>query len=480
MINLILLFPILACFILFIFKKDYLNNLMINLYALIHIFVSFAACNKIDFLPSWKTISFFEINERNLIFLIVMSIVFVAFAIYNNGYIKNETVSSYKIRHYTYMVLAFVLAMTGAILSTNLGVSWVFIEGTTLASAYLIYFHKTKHSIEAAWKYVFICSIGIALAFVGIVLLTFATGNLNTLNFFDLYENATNFNQFWLKLAYVFILFGIGTKMGLAPVHFWLPDAHAQSPSPISALLSATLLNSAFLLIINVFNLMVSANCDSFGRIMMLAMGILSLFITAVFVYHINNYKRMLAYSSIENMGILIIGVALGGPALIASMIHLIGHSLIKASFFLTSGNILTIYGTKKIKSITGLLNIDSKTGWLWILSLIGIIALPPSVLFISEFLIIKTLFLQHKFILCAIFLLLLTIILYGLSKAVIKMTFSEVNEEKENSLKQSVEKLNWTMYFPQYLLIIIAFILGIYMPDTVIELINNAVIGLG
>jgi len=355
--------------------------------------------------------------------------------------------------------------MTGAVLSTNLGVSWVFIEGTTLASAYLIYYHKTKHSIEAAWKYVFICSIGIALAFVGIILLAFATGNLNSLYYEDLCQNAQTFNQFWLKLSFVFILFGIGTKMGLAPVHFWLPDAHAQAPSPISALLSATLLNSAFLIILQAFRIMVLANCDSFARIMMLTMGFLSIFITAVFVYHINNYKRMLAYSSIENMGILIIGIALGGIGAIASIIHLIGHSLIKASFFLTAGNILEIYKTKKIKSITGLLDVDKKTGWLWIVSLIGIVALPPSLLFISEFMIIKEMFSQGKFALCITFLLLLTIILYGLSKAVIKMCYTPLSPEKGEEIKVATQNLNWTMYIPQIALLTIAFVLGIYMP---------------
>jgi hydrogenase-4 component F len=369
--------------------------------------------------------------------------------------------------------------MTGAVLSTNLGVSWVFIEGTTLASAYLIYFHKTKHSIEAAWKYVFICSIGIALAFVGIILLTCATGNLNSLYFSDLYQNAQSFNPFWLKLAFVFIMFGIGTKMGLAPVHFWLPDAHAEAPSPISALLSATLLNSAFLMIMNVFGIMVVANCDSYARIMMLAMGFLSLFIAAVFVYHINNYKRMLAYSSIENMGILIIGLALGGLALTASIIHVIGHSLVKASFFLTSGNILSIFSSKKIKSVNGLLEVDNKTGWLWILSLVGIVALPPSVLFISEFLTVKEMFAQNKIVLSILFLLLLTIILYGLAKAVIKMSFSDVAEEKQAELVANVRKMNWTMYAPQIVLLVITFVLGVYMPDQIIGLVQNTVLGL-
>ena len=479
MINLILLFPLLACLLIFVFKKDWLNNLLLNIYALIHLVVSISSSMGKDLIPVWKTCSFFQVNDRNIIFLIVMSLVFLAVAIYNSTYTKFETEGSRKLRHYTYAILMFVLSMTGAILSTNLGVSWVFIEGTTLASAYLIYFHKTKHSIEAAWKYVFICSIGIALAFVGIILLTAATGSLNSLYFNDLYQNATSFNPFWLKLSFVFILFGIGTKMGLAPVHFWLPDAHAQAPSPISALLSATLLNSAFLMIINVFGIMVAAGCDGYARIMMLTMGFLSLFVTAVFVYHINNYKRMLAYSSIENMGILIIGLALGGIASLASIIHLVGHSLVKASFFLTSGNILHIYGTKKIKSITGLLKVDNNTAWLWILSLVGIIAIPPSVLFVSEFLIIKEMFSQNKIALCVVFALLLTIILYGLSKAVIKMCFSPANTEKQEEYNKKAKLLDWKMYVPQICLLVIAFLLGVYMPERIVGLIAGTLIGL-
>ena len=445
---------------------------MINLYALLHFVVSLAFCLNVDFLPMWQPSKFFAVDSTNRIFLMVMSIVFLAVAIYNNGYTKNEASLTRKLRHYTYMVLFFVFSMTGAVLSTNLGASWVFIEGTTLASAYLIYFHKTKHSIEAAWKYVFICSIGIALAFVGIILMTVATGNLNTLFYSELFNNAPLFNHFWLQLSFVFILFGIGTKMGLAPVHFWLPDAHAEAPSPISALLSATLLNSAFLMIVNVFRIMVLSGCDSFARLMLLTMGFLSLFITAVFVYHINNYKRMLAYSSIENMGILAIGTALGGVGMLAAIIHLIGHSLIKASFFLTSGNVLEIYGTKKIKSVTGLMKTDRKTAWLWVASFLGIVAFPPSVLFISEFLMVKTMFLKGHFIMCALFLLLLTIVLYGLGKAVVKMSFSAPTHEVEPV------KLSWTMYLPQVVMLILAFVIGIYMPQGLTQAILATVAG--
>ena len=178
-------------------------------------------------------------------------------------------------------------------------------------------------------------------------------------------------------------------------------------------------------------------------------------------------------------MGILIIALALGGLALIASVIHVIGHSLIKASFFLTSGNILNIFSSKKIKSVNGMLEVDSKTGWLWILSLVGIVALPPSVLFISEFLTVKEMFAQNKIALSIVFLLLLMIVLYGLAKAVIKMSFSDVVEEKQIELIENARKLNWTMYTPQFIMLIIAFILGVYMPEQVISLVQNTVVGL-
>ncbi len=202
---------------------------------------------------------------------------------------------------------------------------------------------------------------------------------------------------------------------------------------------------------------------------MMLTMGFLSLFITAVFVYHINNYKRMLAYSSIENMGILIIGAALGGIGAVAAVIHLIGHSLIKAAFFLTSGNVLELYGTKKIKSVTGLLKTDKKTGWLWVASFLGIAAFPPSVLFISEFMTVKAMLAQNKIVLCILFVLLLTIILFGLAKSVIRMSFSPVSTEKEIPEK----KLSWTMYAPQFVLLAAAFVLGIFMPQYVTNVVS-------
>lgn len=472
LISLLLILPLVECLLLFLFKQEKLNNLMLQIYSIIH----FLVCSYYMFNESERfTGKYFSIDNSNIIFLFVLSIIFLAVSIYNKPYMNMEEAPVKRKRHYTYMLLIFVQAMTGVIISNNLGLSWVLVEATTLASAYLIYFTKTKTSIEAAWKYVFICSIGIALAFVGIILLTISTGELSSLNFYDLILNANTFNKFWLKLSFVFILFGFGTKMGLAPVHFWLPDAHSEAPAPASALLSATLLNSAFYVILKVFNILVIANCSSYARLVMYIMGFLSLFVAAVFIYHINNYKRMLAYSSIENMGILIIGTALGGLGIFAAIIHLIGHSLIKASFFLTSGNILKLYGTKKIKKITNIITTDKKTGWLWILCLLGITAFPPSVLFISEFLIIKSMFLKEHYILALIFVLLLTIILFGLAKAVFGMCYGENQKDKTSN----TIKLPITMYIPQILLLITAFILGLYIPWNLTELVQLTIFGM-
>lgn len=478
MVELILIFPLIAGIILLFTKTVKLNIFFVMSYAILHLFISLYC----GFNSNYKDITsntfdtYFKVDNLNVLFLLILSIVFLGVAIYNCGFVKNKEMQRHDLKYYSLAVLIFVFSMTGAILSTNLGSAWVFIEATTLASAYLIYFNKTKHSIEAAWKYVFICSIGIALAFVGIIFLSIATGKLNSLFFDDLYSNASILNPFWLKLSFVFILFGIGTKMGLAPVHFWLPDAHSEAPSPISALLSAALLNSAFLIILKVFKLMELTHIDHYAKILLVTMGILSLFVAAVFIYNINNYKRMLAYSSIENMGIIAIGTAIGGLGIYAALFHMIGHSLIKSSFFLTAGNVLKLFKTKKINTISGILKVDKTTGWLWILCFIGIAGLPPSPLFISEFLLLKALVVKNHFVIVGVILILLTVILFGIAKIVINMSFGE-----EKSLPQELvdePRMTFSLYFPQVIMIIVALILGVYIPPFLNTLIKNAISG--
>ena len=235
MIATILIFPLISIILMAIFKNKKFDNLMLNACGIVH----FICTLFLVFTNNCANTSYFGVDDTNKIFLLILSFVFMLVVFYNNGYVKNFKLPQEQIRNYCFMTIIFVLSMTGTLLSTNLGISWIIIEATTLSSAYLIYFNKTKNAIEAAWKYVFICSIGIALAFVGIILLNISTESINSLNFNVLYTHAATFNPFWLKLAFTFMLFGFGAKMGLAPIHFWLPDAHSESPSPISALLSA-------------------------------------------------------------------------------------------------------------------------------------------------------------------------------------------------------------------------------------------------
>lgn len=385
--------------------------------------------------------SYFSLDSLNLIFLLVLILVTLAVVVYQGK----------KSLKYNLIFILFFLSMTGAILSSHLGLTWVFVEATTLTSAYLILKNKNKNSLEATWKYVFLCSIGISLAFIGIILLLLGSGEINSLFFDDLYKNAGMINKFWLKLSFVFILIGFGTKVGLAPVHSWLPDAHAEAPSPVSAMLSATLLNSAFLVIFKYYKLMELASLSKSAKTMLMIMGLLSLFVSAVYIYRINNYKRMLAYSSIENMGIISIGIALGGVGIFASILHLIAHSLIKASFFMTSGNILHIYHTKEIDSVSDLMKRNKMTGILWLVCAILIVGIPPSPIFISELLMAKQFIINGEIELLILYFLLLTIIFYGIMSATTKMLFNE---------SENVEKLSLNKYLPQIILISISLIL--------------------
>lgn len=400
--------------------------------------------------------SYFALDGLNTVFLIVLVLVTIGVVIYQG---KQPL-------KYNLIFILFFISMTGAILSTHLGLTWVFVEATTLTSAYLILTNKNKNSLEAAWKYVFLCSIGISLAFIGIILLLMGSGEINSLFFEDLYKNASLIDKFWLKLSFVFILIGFGTKVGLAPVHSWLPDAHAEAPSPVSAMLSATLLNSAFLVIFKYYKLMELSGVAQTAKTMLMAFGLLSLFVSAVYIYRIVNYKRMLAYSSIENMGIISIGIALGGIGILASILHLAAHSLIKASFFMTSGNILHLYNSKEIQDVKNLIQKDKTTGILWLLCAILIAGIPPSPIFISEFLIAKQFLMNGQHILLVLFLLLLTIIFYGIMNAVIKMLFEK--EENDVSKKFSLNK-----YIPQICLILISIVF--YFSNFVNDLIEGA-----
>ncbi len=294
-------------------------------------------------------------------------------------------------------LLLFLAAMTLVTVSQHFGLLWVAIEATTLASAPLIYFHRHHRSLEATWKYLLICSVGIALALLGNFFLAVAAtppaqaGWPMLLS--DLVTHAGQLQRPWLKAATLLLFVGYGTKMGLAPLHTWLPDAHGEAPSAVSALLSGALLNCAFLGLVRMQQVCVAAGLTAFSQEVWLALGLVSLLVAALSILAQTDYKRLLAYSSVENMGLLAIGVGLGGVGIFGAMLQAVNHALVKAMLFLLSGNILARSQSKTIADVRGLLTAAPATGWLWIVGFLALCGLPPFGMFLSELTILKAAF---------------------------------------------------------------------------------------
>lgn len=279
---------------------------------------------------------------------------------------------------------AFLGAMTLVAVSKNLGLLWVAIEATTLLSAPLISFHRTAKAIEATWKYMLICSVGIGFALFGTMLVTYAaqlgSGGRISLDLANL--QGASFNPVWFKAGFIFILAGYGTKMGLAPFHSWLPDAYSASPTPAAALISGALANCSFLAIMR-FRALAPSALAPFCDQLMIALGLLSLVIAAAFIVRQHDFKRMLAYSSVENMGLVIILFALGSQLL---PVHIVIHSLLKMSLFIVAGNILLAYNTRQINGVNAMLAKTPRLAALWIAGILLICATPPSPLFLTEY----------------------------------------------------------------------------------------------
>lgn len=284
-------------------------------------------------------------------------------------------------------LMGFLATMTLSVFARDLGLLWVAIEATTLLSAPLIFFHKSAASLEAMWKYLLICSVGIGLALFGTMLLWvsgYIPGESSIGLSLDVLElNRTHLNPLWFRAAFIFVLVGYGTKMGLAPFHAWLPDAHSEAPAPVSALLSGVLLNCSFLGIYRFFRLAPNLQEFSFAKNVLLVFGVISLFAAAVFMVRQKDFKRLLAYSSVEHMGIGAILCGLGCEGV--AMLHFIGHSFIKMSLFLVAGNLLLAYGTREISKLKGIFSTTRKNAYLWLIGILFICGLPPSPLFFTE-----------------------------------------------------------------------------------------------
>lgn len=304
---------------------------------------------------------------------------------------KGEGYDAAQTRRFRIFGNLFTFTMLFAVTSNNVGFMWIAIEATTITSAMLIPLHVTKASVEASWKYILIGSIGIALAFGGTVLGYFDFVNLvgrqeAALNWTVLRASAPQLHPEVIQLAFVFILIGYGTKAGLAPMHTWLPDAHSEAPAPLSAMMSGVLLAVALYAVIRWEAVVNAAVGTGFTDGLYIALGLLSIAIAAFSLVIQRNYKRMLAYSSIEHTGLICVGLALGPLGTFAAMLHLLNHALAKSMMFFLAGRVLHRYGTTEIGRVSGLLKVMPWTGGLFAAGMLAVIGLPPFGLFISEF----------------------------------------------------------------------------------------------
>lgn len=292
------------------------------------------------------------------------------------------------VRWYYLGLHGFVWTMLATVSVDNLGLLWVGVEATTLASALLVGFYRTKAALEAAWKYLILCTVGITLALFGVMLTYYAAhqgGAGATLNWSELAGGA-RLDPEMMRLAFVFVLVGFGTKAGFAPLHTWLADAHSQAPSPVSGLLSGVLLSSALYAILRFHVLTTEATGSGFSADLLLAFGVLSVAVAAPFVVVQRDLKRLLAYSSVEHVGLMAVAFGVGGPlGATAGLLHLVNHAATKALLFFVAGDLVQRYGTRRISAIRGALRVAPVAGWLLLLGVLAITGAPPFGVFVSE-----------------------------------------------------------------------------------------------
>jgi hydrogenase-4 component F len=392
----------------------------------------------------------------------VTSTLFLVCAVYAVGYLAFRQERSNRVL--CACLLVCLAAMTLVTMSHHLGLLWVAVETTTLSMAPLIYFNRNARSIEATWKYMLICSVGIALALLGLYFLAYSTivaRQEPTLLLEPLIAGARQLSPSWLDAAFVFLLVGFGTKMGLAPLHTWKPDAYGEAPGLVGALLAGGLVNCAFLAIARIYQICMASGDVLFYQNALVAMGLVSMAFAAVFMLHQSDFKRLLAYSSVEHVGLLAIGLGLGGGALFGALFHMVNNGLTKGVLFLTSGNIHRSYGSKSSAVARGAMRRLPWSGGLFLAGFFAITGSPPFSPFLSEFTIISGAFVQGRPLVGVAILVFLALVFIGMATTVLAVVTGKIPRDLA---KTSYRDCLLTVGPPLFLMGLVL-VLGVWMP---------------
>jgi len=406
-----------------------------------------------------------------------LSVLFLLCSLYAPGYLALRAERDNRVLCSSLFVGQAMMALVT--LAHHLGLMWVAMEATTLASAPSIYFNQSGRSLEATWKYLLIGSVGIALALLGSLFLAYAAvraGLQSTLLFDQLIEDAPRLSPPWLHAAFALLFIGYGTKMGLAPMHAWKPDAYGEAPGLVGTLLAGGVTSCAFVAILRVYQICRAGAEAEFARELMIVMGILSMAVAAVFMARQRDFKRMLAYSSIEHMGILVLGVGIGGLAIYGALLHLINNGLTKGVLFLSAGNIHRAYGSKLTDHVRGALRRVPLSGGLFLAGFLAITGSPPFGPFVSEFTIVNAAVDSGQFLSGGLFLLLLGVIFIGMGATVLAVVQgTPVDDTPPNGFQDS-----FATGAPIVLFLALVLLLGLYVPRPLESLLRDAAALLG
>lgn len=512
MILALILLPALAGSLAFFVKSDATRRALLVAVALVHLALVGAAwvARPAPLFSGWL-----GLDATGLLIVTIASALFAAAAVYAVGYLARERAGDHgggarkdwdegflftnePEAVFTGCLLWFLATMSLVASSRHLGILWVAIEATTLTSAPLLYFHRHARSLEATWKYLLLCSVGIGLALLGNFCLEIAQqaapaaapggaalAPSSTMVIDELLQRHAPLHPAWARVAFLCLLVGYGTKMGLAPMHAWLPDAHSEAPSLVSALLSGALLNCALLGILRALQVVGAAGHGAasaptnmeFAAPLLIGFGLASMAFAALFILGQASFKRMLAWSSVEHMGLIAVAIGVGGTD--AAMLHSVNHSLTKGMLFLLAGNILNRFRTRSTSDVTGLLRALPVTGMLWLLGFLAITGSPPFGPFVSEYAILRACFASGHEVVGIVVLALLVLVFLGMARAVLPMA-QGASPPAAGAPESSTAREPWLAIAPPALLAAVVIGLGVYVPPVVLKALHEAAAAIG
>ncbi|MBQ3043053.1 MAG: hydrogenase 4 subunit F [Alistipes sp.] len=415
-------------------------------------------------------LSIFTADTTAVVFHILMTCVLGFALLHSSSYLKAEGISRRSYKAYYTILMLLAIAVTLVYYSNNLAMTWVFLEATTICSAGIIYHREFRQSLEATWKYIFVCSTGIAMAYLGILLLS-TVATEGSLAYSDLSNVIAEGNPLYLKVAFLFIVVGYSCKMEIFPLYTVGVDANYAAPAPASAFISTALVNAGFVSILRIYMLYSSTGeVFEWARHVLILIGVLSLAVGAMFLRRTNNYKRFLSYSTVENMGIVAIGMGIGGLALWAAVFHVICHTFVKSSMFFQVGIVRHIYDSYSINRIGNYMNINHIGAIGIIIGTLVLLAFPPSPLFITEIMIFSEIIAVESWWLLVLMLLLMCMVLYAIWSRTLRLSYHSNQDELHLSA------VNRRLSYSAAVLLLVAIALGLWQPEFLTDAIDNIV----